>query len=163
MKLLLLLLTGFALLNEGRAAIHTCGGEVCKITFALSCSQLIEDYDFTGTCCSLEDKTGGGCSITVSRGFCYWESYSNADDSEYYGSGSQTDCPVSLYNPFVKLENYAINMHTGDNESDEDELITSAATGRDTAKKNEEKGGSSSAASIGLGFVTLLSFALTLI
>jgi hypothetical protein len=86
-----------------------CGTEPCIIPLRLSCEQMIEEYKFQGSCCSMESiPETRGCRVTVAdRGNCYWYPYCGMPDplDEEISAGfehttdSDQECPESEFDP----------------------------------------------------------------
>eukprot|EP00980_Cylindrotheca_fusiformis_P016571 scaffold4968_cov127-Cylindrotheca_fusiformis.AAC.2 len=81
-----------------------CGAEICRYEENVSCTDLMKNSVFTGTCCSLDDTETGGCEVLVSAGICYWqprvpcEGCVAGTGGIYLGSGSASTCPEATYN-----------------------------------------------------------------
>ncbi|KAG7355244.1 hypothetical protein IV203_004600 [Nitzschia inconspicua] len=86
-----------------------CGMGPCIVPLRLPCEQMIEEYRFQGSCCSMVSvPETRGCRLTVAnRGNCFWYPYCGVPDpmDELIGAGieyktdSSADCPVSEFDP----------------------------------------------------------------
>jgi hypothetical protein len=86
-----------------------CGDQDCIIALRLSCEEMIEQYHFQGSCCSMVPMPETrGCRLTVSnRGNCFWYPYCGECDTTDAGIGcnliyeteSEGTCPPSDYDP----------------------------------------------------------------
>jgi hypothetical protein len=86
-----------------------CGLEDCIIPLRLSCEEMIANYEFQGSCCSMESiPETRGCRLTVSsRGNCFWYPYCGQCDmsdeeigcNKIYQTESDGLCPTSEYDP----------------------------------------------------------------
>jgi len=84
-----------------------CGSAPCIVDMAISCQALVEEYDFQGSCCAMEDIPAiRGCRIEVSAaGNCFWtprcgECDLSAKCNFVYSTTASTACPTSKYDPF---------------------------------------------------------------
>jgi hypothetical protein len=86
-----------------------CGTGPCIIPLRLSCEQMIEEYQFQGSCCSMESiPETRGCRVTVAdRGNCFWYPYCGIPDPMdeeiaagiEYTTDSEDECPESEFDP----------------------------------------------------------------
>jgi hypothetical protein len=86
-----------------------CGMGPCIIPLRLSCEQMIEEYQFQGSCCSMESIPETlGCRVTVAdRGNCFWYPYCGVPDplddeiaaGIEYLTDSDDECPESEFDP----------------------------------------------------------------
>lgn len=84
-----------------------CGDAPCTIPLRLSCEDMIAQYEFQGSCCSLESvPETRGCRLTVAnRGNCFWYPYCGVPDplDELIQAGiefttdTMQECPYSDY------------------------------------------------------------------
>ena len=71
---MLFLLSSLAVtVNAQTNLINYCGTKPCIEPVRMSCEEMIERYEFQGSCCSLENiPATGGCRLTVSFGNCFY-------------------------------------------------------------------------------------------
>jgi hypothetical protein len=107
MKYLLVLLSSTFL---SATALTYCGFTPCIVPLALSCEELVADYDFQGSCCSLEDIPGtGGCRVRVAgKGNCAWTPKCGLCDpankcNEEQKTDSEDVCEESIYDPLGQI------------------------------------------------------------
>jgi len=100
--------------NSQADRFEYCGSKPCIEPLRTSCEEMMELYEFQGSCCSLETiPATGGCRITVSFGNCFWYPWCGECDDEERKSTScnrvfeteanQRPCPVADFDP-VKLQ-----------------------------------------------------------
>ena len=80
---------------------YLCEGVACEESYTETCEELIIEYDWSGSCCSLADNGIGGCNLTVVNGDC-----TNTGPMYYCDMGS-TDNPfaVNCLGSLVALRN----------------------------------------------------------
>jgi hypothetical protein len=86
-----------------------CGTGPCIVPLRLSCEQMIAEYKFQGSCCSMESIPQTlGCRVTVAdRGNCFWYPYCGVPDpldeeiaaGIEYTTDSEEECPDSEFDP----------------------------------------------------------------
>ena len=96
-----------------------CSG-VCEIPFSESCNDVVANYKFYGSCCSLADNTAtGGCTLTITQvtgdGYCDYiaknwtcgpcvnDTCSCVDGDNYVTSSGTAPCPSSNYDVFLPV------------------------------------------------------------
>ena len=53
--------------------IVDCGASPCLQAVSLSCEELLEEYEFQGSCCQLQSiPQTRGCRVEVFNGNCFW-------------------------------------------------------------------------------------------
>lgn len=73
MSLLILLSSLAVTVNAQTNLQNYCGTKPCIEPVLMSCEEMIERYQFQGSCCSLETiPATGGCRLTVSFGNCFY-------------------------------------------------------------------------------------------
>jgi len=127
MKLFLFFLTTLAYMNptavDAQASAYNCYDEPCVESFEESCDQLLYNYNWEGSCCSLADNEAEGCTLTVANGDCtsvgrtYIYFMESADDpflisglgnslemrdSIVVDATDMMECPVSEYDAFAR-------------------------------------------------------------
>jgi hypothetical protein len=107
MKYLLVLLSSILLSTLG---LFYYGIDPCLIPLALSCKEVVEGYNWQGSCCSLIDIPGtGGCRIHVAGGeIVFGCSNLECDPANFCNEEHVTDttkdaCAESIYNPLVQM------------------------------------------------------------
>jgi hypothetical protein len=95
-----------------------CGLEPCILPLRLTCEQLIEEYAFQGSCCSMETMNETlGCRVTVgARGNCFWSPKCGdcdlADEqlgcNRIHTTDSDSNCPESEFDP-VAESNFTVS------------------------------------------------------
>ena len=91
-----------------------CGEQSCIVPLRLSCEEMIEQYEFQGSCCSMESiPQTRGCRITIeAAGNCYWAPRCGVplDECQFddqlrchtiFETGSTNACPSSDFDPFA--------------------------------------------------------------
>ena len=87
-----------------------CGSKPCIEPVRMSCEEMMELYQFQGSCCSLEIiPATGGCRVTVSFGNCFWYPWCGTCDEEeekasrcnniFETDANQRPCPVGDFDP----------------------------------------------------------------
>jgi len=96
---------------HGQAVPNYCGAKPCIEPTSMSCEEMIETYEFQGSCCSLETISATkGCRLTVSFGNCFWFPFCGLCEEDDQKDGGrcnnvfETDanirpCPEGDYNP----------------------------------------------------------------
>ena len=81
-----------------------CGTKPCFVPLAIPCRVMARDFNFQGSCCSLEDIAGtGGCRITIAGGGnCAWtpkcgECTGASSCNKIYETDSTEACKVTRY------------------------------------------------------------------
>jgi len=119
---LLALLSNFAVLVNSQAdLVSYCGIKPCIEALRMSCEELIESYQFQGSCCSMESiPQTGGCRVTVSFGNCFWYPWCGVCDKDdnkasrcnniFETDANQRPCPVADFDPveIQQSENFTI-------------------------------------------------------
>lgn len=116
---LLSILTVFV--NSQTNLLNYCGEKPCIEAVRMSCEEMMERYQFQGSCCSMEIiPSTGGCRITVSFGNCFWYPWcGTCDDDEesatrcnkiFETDANQRPCPVADFDPVAiqASENFTI-------------------------------------------------------
>ena len=71
--LLLLVFLSAVMVHSQTELLNHCGVKPCIEPVRMSCEEMIERYQFQGSCCSLEIISAtGGCRLTVSSGNCFY-------------------------------------------------------------------------------------------
>ena len=107
-----LLLSTFVVVpvNSQTDMVNYCGTKPCIEPVRMSCDEMMERYEFQGSCCSLEDiPQTGGCRVTVSFGNCFWYPWCGTceEDEEivsrcnniFETDADQRPCPVGDFDP----------------------------------------------------------------
>jgi len=93
------------------AVPNYCGDKPCIEPTSMSCEEMIETYEFQGSCCSLEIIAATkGCRLTVSFGNCFWYPFcGDCEEADQKGGGRCNNifetnanirpCPDGDYNP----------------------------------------------------------------
>mmetsp|Transcript_13581 Transcript_13581/g.21849 ORF Transcript_13581/g.21849 Transcript_13581/m.21849 type:complete len:174 (-) Transcript_13581:947-1468(-) len=116
MKLLLSIVGAFLVSTVPVSSQQTeqffCGTGECIIPLRLSCEQMIEEYEFQGSCCSMESiPETRGCRVRVAnRGNCFWYPYCGLCDmsdeeigcNTVYTTESDNSCPDSEFDPLFQ-------------------------------------------------------------
>ena len=99
--------------QTNNAGQYYCGDKPCIEPMLISCEEMIETYEFRGSCCSLESITAtGGCRLTVSYGNCYWYPFCGVCDelnqkeqsrchNVFETDANQKPCPLGDYDPLT--------------------------------------------------------------
>ena len=105
--------------SNGQTQYSYCGPQDCIVPLRLSCEQMIEEYDFQGSCCSMEPiPETRGCRLTVSnRGNCFWFPKCGECDTTdeeigcnvIYETESEGTCPPSDYDPVADSKNATVS------------------------------------------------------
>lgn len=111
-SVLLVLLSTLAVLVDSQTDLNNfCGVEKpCIEPVRMSCQEMIEKYQFQGSCCSMVDiPQTGGCRVTVTFGNCFWYPWCGTceEDEEvvsrcnniFETGANQRPCPVGDYDP----------------------------------------------------------------
>lgn len=96
--------------NSQSDLMNYCGTQPCIEPVRMSCDEMMERYEFQGSCCSLAViPQTGGCRITVSFGNCFWYPWCGTceEDEEIVGrcnnifetDANQRPCPVGDFDP----------------------------------------------------------------
>ena len=77
LPLLVLVVALFAIQVQAQGGSATiknyCGVKACIEPLSMTCEEMIDRYEFQGSCCSLESVPQiNGCRVTVSYGNCFW-------------------------------------------------------------------------------------------
>lgn len=90
-----------------------CGLDLCLVPLRLSCEEMINQYDFQGSCCSMETVNETlGCRITVgAAGNCFW--YPKCGECDplddqiqcniLYSTATDSICPESDFDPLASF------------------------------------------------------------
>lgn len=92
--------------------INYCGEKPCIEPLRMSCEEMIETYEFQGSCCSMEVISAtGGCRISVTFGNCFWYPWcGDCDESDEVTSrcnnifetdADQRPCPAGDFDPIA--------------------------------------------------------------
>lgn len=91
--------------------INYCGIKPCIEPLRISCEEMIELYQFQGSCCSMESiPATGGCRITVSSGNCFWYPWCGTceEDEEVksrcnniFETDARQQCPMRDFDPLA--------------------------------------------------------------
>jgi len=105
--------------NSQADRFEYCGSKPCIEPVRTSCEEMMEMYEFQGSCCSLEIiPATRGCRITVSFGNCFWFPWcGECDDEErdrtscnrvFETDANERPCPVADFDPvrLQKAENF---------------------------------------------------------
>jgi len=110
-SVLLVLLSTLAVLVDSQADLNNfCGVKPCIEPVRMSCQEMIEKYQFQGSCCSMVDiPQTGGCRVTVTFGNCFWYPWCDTceEDEEvvsrcnniFETGANERPCPVGDYDP----------------------------------------------------------------
>jgi hypothetical protein len=86
-----------------------CGTDPCIVVVPMPCDQMMEEFDFDGTCCSMKSLEDiGACEITVANmGECQWTPKSGACREQVscdilHKTDSTDACPTSPFNPLAE-------------------------------------------------------------
>lgn len=111
MVFLVLLFTLAATVNSQTDLLNYCGFKPCIKAVRMSCEEMIELYEFQGSCCSLDTiPATGGCRLTVSVGNCFYYPWCGECDEEeeertqcnkIFETGAEETCPDGVYNPLA--------------------------------------------------------------
>lgn len=93
--------------------LNFCGSEPCIKDVPMSCADMIDTYQFQGSCCSIEILPETiGCRITVSTGNCYWYPWCGKCEEEdeavskcnnLFETDAKQDCKEGRFDP-VELQ-----------------------------------------------------------
>jgi len=107
--------------NSQTDMLNYCGTKPCIEPVRMSCQEMMDRYQFQGSCCSMQSiPQTGGCRITVSFGNCFWYPWcgtceKDEEDTSRCNNIFETDadqrpCPDGDFDPveIQKSENYTI-------------------------------------------------------
>lgn len=110
-SVILVLLSTFAVLVDSQTdLINFCGDKPCIEPVRMSCQEMIQKYQFQGSCCSMEDiPQTGGCRVKVTFGNCFWYPWCETCEEEeevlsrcnniFETSANERPCPAGDYDP----------------------------------------------------------------
>lgn len=99
-----------AFVNSQTDRLTYCGFKPCIEAVRMSCEEMMDLYQFQGSCCSLEIiPSTGGCRVTVSYGNCFWypwcgtcekeEEKASRCNIEFQTDADQRPCPEGDFDP----------------------------------------------------------------